>query len=215
MASYSGRNGKERTTYSRDDAKKIAASKTYTAKGKPIRNLSAYVAAGGRPRNSGGDVIRNPMAYQNAIEASVRQNTNDPKYLYHYTNQQAAKSISESGTIHASTNGLAGPGTYCTAKPPRCNTGTLLNNNYSNAVATRDQSYVDNYVRMDADRLNARHVGNGNRDGWKVKGDVDLGQHNAFVAERHQDCYGGEVEHEGHQHYYDGYDGMDDDHDDF
>ena len=191
----------KRKSISREASKRVASSKTYTAQGEPIRDLDAYVAAGGRPRNSAGDMIRNPKAYQNVIEASVRQNTNDPKYLYHYTNQQAAASITKSGTINASSGGLAGSGTYCTAKPPRCHPANLLSNNYASSTA-RDPSYVSSYVRMDADNLNAERVEDGNRDIWKVSGSVDLNQHNAFVAERHQDStnYGG-TNNQGH--YYD------------
>ncbi|CAB9507632.1 expressed unknown protein [Seminavis robusta] len=133
-----------------------------------------------------GDVIRNPTAYQNAIEASVRQNTDDPKYLYHYTTPQAAESIAKNGKIQASSTGLAGSGTYLTAKPPRCPvTPILFWKTITLPWPVDHPSYVDNYVRVDADDLYARHVG-GDRDVWKVDGDVDFYSHNGFVAERNQ-----------------------------
>lgn len=171
----------------------MAADKLYTARGEPIRNVDAYVQAGGRPTNAAGTTIHNPTAYQNSIEASIRQNTDDPKYLYHYTSQQVAESISDTGRIQASGDGLAGRGTYLTAKPPRCKSDTLLSNNYGSSGA-RDASFVDQYVRMDADHLSAEHVG-GSRDVWKVEGDVDVGRHSGFVDERgqqHHSYSGGE-----------------------
>ena len=119
-----------RDAYPKNVAKKIASSKMYTSSGEPIRDVEAYRAAGGQVYSSNGQVIHNPVAYRNTIEASVRQNTTDPKYLWHYTDTKGAKSIAESGTIKASSTGLGGPGTYGTAKPPRCTSNNLLNNNY-------------------------------------------------------------------------------------
>lgn len=179
-------NGRGRSTksFSRGHAKKIASNKMYTARGEPIQNLEAYVAAGGKPRSSSGKVIHNPTAYRNTIEASVRQNTGDPKYLYHYTNNDAAQKIEQSGVIRASKIGLDGAGTYVTAKPPRCTTNTLISNNYG-APNARDSSFVNNYIRVNADELNnARRVDSTNRDVWKVEGDIDLHENNGFVAQR-------------------------------
>lgn len=179
MAPSKKRNG---GSYSRGTAKKIASSKMFTATGEPIHNLEAYTAAGGKPRSASGELIHNPRAYRNTIEASVRQNTNDPKYLYHYTNKAAAESIETSGAIKASASGLDGAGTYCTAKPPRCSSDTLISNNYGQSGA-RGSSYVDNYARIDTDNLGAKRV-NSSRDIWKVDGDINLEDHNAFLAQR-------------------------------
>lgn len=191
----SRRKSQKSSGVSRNAAAKLATSKMYTAVGESIRNLDAYVAAGGIAHNSAGDPIKNPKAYRNAIEASFRQNTQDPKYLYHYTNEAAAASISESRKVQASDSGLAGPGTYCTTKPPRCHTNTLLSNNYGSPTL-RDASYVDRYVRIDADRVPAQQVSDGSRNIWKVDGNVHLDQHNSFIADRNQSSY-------SDQQYYD------------
>ena len=179
----------------------------YTANGDSIRNLESYMNAGGKPRNSAGHVLHNPVAYRNTIEASVRQNTNNPKYLYHYTTGDAATSIGNGGgTIRASSSGLDGSGTYLTAKPPRCNTETLLNNNYGTTKGRG--SNVQNYIRMDADSLDARRVTSTTRDVWKVNGDVNLHDHGGYIAERNSrrrqaGDYGGE--HTYHGGYGGGY----------
>jgi hypothetical protein len=169
--------------FDRGTAQRIAERKMYTAGGDPIHNLDAYLNAGGRAHNSAGAVIQNPRAYRNAIEASVRQNTTDPKYLYHYTTDDAAAQIDASGHIAQSDTGMAGAGTYLTAKPPRTRTDALLHNNYASSTS-RNSSYVDQYVRVDhTDHLAAIHVGR-DRDVWKVNGNVDLSSHNGFVATR-------------------------------
>ena len=178
-------NGHLKPAFSRQTAKQIAASNMYTASGEPIRNLDAYMGAGSRAYNSAGQVIQNPTAYQNAIEASVRQNTTDPKYLYHYTTSDAAASIEASGCIQGSQGGWAGSGTYLTAKPPRSSTSNLLANNYGSATA-RDASYVSDYVRLNTDTLSASYVGDG-RDVWKANGDVHLEEHGGYVAQRQSD----------------------------
>ncbi|KAL3908262.1 MAG: hypothetical protein SGILL_008549 [Bacillariaceae sp.] len=168
----------------RNTAKRFATGKMYTPSGEPIRNLEAYRASGGTACNARGDVIENPTAYRNAIEASVRQNTNDPKYQYHYTDNEAAKSIRESGAIRASSNGLGGSGTYLTPKPPRCNGNAILSNNYDGATRVNDNR-VQSYVRMDADGLNAQRVPNaGGRNVWKADGNVHFEEHNGFVGSR-------------------------------
>ena len=167
-------------------AKRIASSKMYTANGDSIRNLDSYMAAGGKPRNSAGDIIQNPRAYSNSIEASVRQNTDNPKYLHHYTTSEAASKIQKSGgIIKASSIGAGGSGTYLTAKPPRCNTNTLLNNNYDGVADSRGPSYVEKYIRLNNDGLDATRVPDvGGRDVWKVDGDVNLNNHGGYIADR-------------------------------
>lgn len=191
MASKSNLNATPgpKPAFSRHVAKQIATRQMYTASGDPIHNLEAYMAAGGQPHNSSGQAIHNPTAYRNAIEASVRQNTTDPKYLYHYTTPEAADSIAESGRLEPSSGGLAGPGMYCTAKPPRSSTANLLQNNYGSATA-RDASFVQHYARIDTDTLDAEHVGD-DRNVWLVNGPVDLEQHGGYVAERNVDKSGG------------------------
>ena len=169
----------------RTQAKRIASSKLYTSSGERIRNPDAYTAAGGRAYSSNGSKIRNPTAYQNAIEASVRQNTNDPKFLYHYTDKSSAEKIAETGLIKASQSGAMGHGTYMTAKQPRCSLDGLLTNNYGQAHPSNRRSQVDCYVRVDADRVRAE---NGSaelgRNVWKVPGSVDLAKTDAFIGER-------------------------------
>lgn len=179
----------------------------YTANGNSIRNLESYMSAGGKPRNSAGDIIQNPVAYRNTIEASVRQNTNNPKYLFHYTTNDAAASIGNGGgTIRASSSGLDGSGTYLTAKPPRCNTDTLLNNNYG--TTTGRGSNVQNYVRLNADSLDAQRVTSaGPRDVWKVNGDVNLHDHGGYIAERNTAAYGHGQASGGAHSYHGGYGG--------
>ena len=45
--------------------------------------------------------------------------------------------------------------------------------------------YVDQFVRMDTDKLDVECVqGSGGRDVWKVNGDVNLNDHNAYVGDR-------------------------------
>jgi len=179
---------KRNSTYkkSRNQAKAIASRQMFTASGERIRNVDAYVAAGGVPHTANGSRIHNPTAYGNVIEASVRQNTDDPKYLYHYTDTTGAEGISQSGTIAASTDGYDGAGTYVTAKPPRCTSETLLRNNYGGGATGKDDSRVESYVRIDNDggTLDANRLDCCDRDVWKVNGDIHLNDHNAFVAPR-------------------------------
>lgn len=180
--------GDRKPAYKSGVAKAMASKKMYTASGESIYNLEAFLTAGGKAFNGAGERIDNPRAYCNSIEASMRQNTTEPKYLYHYTTPEAAASISASGILQASSDGLAGPGTYWTAKPPRSSTTNLLTNNYASASA-RDPSHVHSYVRMENDNgqdLAAMHVG-GQRDVWKINGSVDLEQqHGSFVAKRNK-----------------------------
>ncbi|KAJ8613106.1 hypothetical protein CTAYLR_004780 [Chrysophaeum taylorii] len=157
----------------------------YTSRGDRIRNPSAYTAAGGRAFSSNGSGIRDPTAYQRAIDASVRQNSDSPVYLYHYTDPGSAAKIENSGMIKASSDGALGSGTYLTAKPPRTSSDRLMTNNYDGAASTRDASKVDSYVRVDAARVQAE---NGraatSRDVWKVDGDVKLADAGAKIGSR-------------------------------
>ncbi|KAL3921953.1 MAG: hypothetical protein SGILL_002474 [Bacillariaceae sp.] len=181
----------------------------YTPLGEPIRNLEAYRAAGGQPCNERGEAIANPTAYRNAIEASIRQNTDDPKYHYHYTDDKAAKSIRQSGTITASSKGHFGSGTYLTSKPPRCNDDVILSNNYGRP-SKNNSDQVQSYVRIDADRVNAHRVTNADgRNVWKVDGDVHLNDHNGFVAgrqsssiSRNRYCTTNRWDHEEEEYYF-------------
>jgi len=172
----------------RVQATHVAKNKLYTSSGEHIRNYSAYSAAGGRAHSSSGARIHNPTAYQNAIEASVRQNTNDPKYLYHYTDSKSARDIESSGVVKASSRGAMGKGTYLTAKPPRCSSNRLLENNYGGIHASK-QSKVDAYVRVDADRVQAQNGRNNlGRDVWKTNGNIYLDKTGAFAGQRKWVC---------------------------
>ena len=93
-------------------------SGVYNAYGQPVRNVESYAATGAPTYTSSGSRIRNPSAYTGAIEASYRQNTSTPKYLYHYTSNDAADAIASSGKVKASSSGACGSGTYWTSKAP-------------------------------------------------------------------------------------------------
>ena len=78
--------------------------------------------------------------------------------LYHYTSNDAAESIVSNGTIQASTDGWNGPGRHCHRQSHHvCTTQNLLDNNYGMGSG-RDPSYIDRYIRMDADGLSASRV---------------------------------------------------------
>ena len=47
-----------------------------------------------------------PVAYANTVDGAKRQSSSNPKYLYHYTDDDSLSSIASSGYIKAST----GPG---------------------------------------------------------------------------------------------------------
>jgi len=192
-----------------------ARSGVYNSCGQPIRNPAAYAAAGGRTFSRSGGYVANPVAYSSAIEvhprsgrvgrlahhthgklahhthalpqASVRQNTDSPKYLYHYTDSSSASKIQDSGTIRSSTHSsdcALGRGVYLTAKPPRTSTNNLLDNNYAGAAGTRGADKVQSYVRVDADRV-AGAVDNGRgslgRDVFVHRGDLNLSAAGAKV----------------------------------
>ena len=175
-----GGGGSRYTPYSR--------SGVYTASGAPVRNVAAYAATGARTYTGSGKAISNPTAYSGAIEASVRQNTSTPKYLYHYTDTASLDNIASSGVIKRSTGPgdcALGEGVYMTAKPPRSSTASLLNNNYDGAAAHVDRSKVDAYVRVDNDRVGAisgrDQLG---RDVFVARGDLELSSAGASVGLR-------------------------------
>lgn len=105
----------------------------YTSSGNPVRNASAYAAAGGRCYSSAGEAISHPTAYADAVEANIRQNTGSPKYLYHYTDKSSLSHIVDSGVIRASKGPgdcRLGEGVYATALPPRTSSEKLSKNNW-------------------------------------------------------------------------------------
>ena len=53
--------------FNRGTAKRIAGRKMYAHDGNLIRNLDAYLNAGGQAYNSAGKKIQNPRAYRNSI----------------------------------------------------------------------------------------------------------------------------------------------------
>ena len=157
---------------------RYSKSGVYTSSGIPVRNPAAYAATGARTYTEGGRPITDPVAYSGAIEASVRQNTDRPKYLYHYTDSDSAGKIANSGRLKASTGPgdcALGQGVYMTAKPPKSSTSALLSNNYDGAAQSYGKDKVQSYVRVDADRVGAisgrRKLG---RDVFVVPGDLDL-----------------------------------------
>ena len=164
----------------------------YTSSGTSVRNASAYASTGAPTYTKVGRGISNPVAYSNAIEARVRQNTERPKYLYHYTNDESARMIEQSGRIRASAGPgdcALGEGVYMTAKPPRTSTDSLLENNYAGAGrAGQKADRADAYVRVDADQV--RHSGGRGkrelgRNVFVVPGDLDLAGAGAYIGKRY------------------------------
>ena len=97
-------------------------------------NPAAYAATGAKTYTSTGRPVSNPVAYAGAIEASVRQNTSAPKYLYHYTDSSSLNKISDSGRIKSSTGpgdcalgrGVCGHGMTRTLHPKQLQSGVRL-----------------------------------------------------------------------------------------
>jgi hypothetical protein len=175
---YRGGGGSGGSPYSRTGV--------YTSSGTPVRHPAAYAATGAPTYTASCNPISDPVAYSGAIEASVRQNTSSPKYLYHYTDSTSLKSIQSSGRLNRSTGPgdcALGEGVYFTAKTPRSSSSTLLSNNYG-ASSSYDASRVSSYVRVDADRLDYRSGRNElGRNVFVVPGDVELckvGAHTRF-----------------------------------
>ncbi len=86
----------------------------------------------------------------------MRQNTDNPKYLYHYTDEKSLASIKTSGILRGSSNSgdcALGEGVYFTAKAPRSSSEGLLKNNYG--TSSKNQERVEGYVRIDADKVNS------------------------------------------------------------
>jgi hypothetical protein len=130
----------------------------YTASGARVNNTEAYAATGAPTYTSSGQRISDPVAYSGAIEASMRQNTSTPKYLYHYTEASSLSQIRDAGWLAPSTSASdtsLGAGVYFTAKQPRASSDALLRNNYDGASAGVHASRVESYVRVDADRVGA------------------------------------------------------------
>lgn len=163
----------------------------YTSSGTRVRNAAAYAATGAPTYTKAGSGINNPVAYSNAIEARVRQNSDRPKYLYHYTNDESARKIEQSGRIRASAGPgdcALGEGVYMTAKPPRTSSSSLLQNNYDGAGSAGKADLVEAYVRVDADLV--RHSGGRGkqelgRNVFVVPGDVDLADAGAYIGKRY------------------------------
>mmetsp|Transcript_5238 Transcript_5238/g.12747 ORF Transcript_5238/g.12747 Transcript_5238/m.12747 type:complete len:181 (-) Transcript_5238:44-586(-) len=165
-------------------------SGVYNSYGQPVRNAEAYAATGAPTFTRAGNYVSNPVAYSGAIEASVRQNTDSPKYLYHYTDTSSASNIQQSGYVKQSTSSsdcALGQGVYLTAKAPRASSQSLLSNNYAAGASARGASKVESYVRVDADRVRS-NLTNGRdalgRDVFLHKGDLDLGAAGGKVGKR-------------------------------
>ncbi|KAJ1622989.1 hypothetical protein T492DRAFT_845873 [Pavlovales sp. CCMP2436] len=135
-------------------------SGVYTSSGQPIRNPAAYAATGASSYSSAGKYIAHPEAYSGAIEASVRQNTAEPKYFYHYIDTHLLGQIASAGHLRPSTGPgdcKLGEGVYMTAKPPRTASEKLLANNYGGRASSYAKR-VSAYVRIDADRMVAKRI---------------------------------------------------------
>lgn len=174
------------TTPERATARKIASRSFFTKAGNAVYSPEKYLAAGGELYSSNGCKIKNPKAYSDAIEASVRQNTDDPKHLYHYTTNDSLDKISKSGSIRKSTTGLGGPGTYLTTKPPRCKSSSIAMNNYGRETAA-DLERTQGFIRVDADKVKGKtNISRkaGGRNVWIAKGDVSLQGKNTRFGRR-------------------------------
>jgi hypothetical protein len=163
-----------------------SSSRVYTQSGQSVRNVAAYAATGARTYTASGKSISNPVSYSNAVEGSCRQNSSNPKYLYHYTTDSSASAIKSSGRINASRGPgdcSLGEGVYLTGKAPKCRSDNLLSNNYGGSTSSK--SRVESYVRVDADKVGARsgqdQLG---RNVWVVDGDLHLKNANAKVGQR-------------------------------
>ena len=151
-----------------------------TASGAPIRNAAAYAATGAPCYStSTGKYIARPAAYAAGTEANIRQSTDTPKYLYHYTSPAGLAAIRDSGVIKASRGPgdcALGAGVYATALPPRTNDAALVANNWG-PQKSASTAKVEACVRIDADRLGGYTNGRaelGGRDVFRIPGDVKL-----------------------------------------
>ena len=182
-SSYGGRSGTSSSGVSKYRSSSSSSSTSYstglyTGSGARIRNAAAYAATGARSYAIAGKLIAKPVAYATAVEARIRQNTDTPKHLYHYTSGASLAQIQDSGVIRASRGPgdcALGVGVYATALPPRTNNASLVANNWG-ARKSASTSKVDAYVRIDADRVDYTSGRDAlGRNVFKVHGDVNLG----------------------------------------
>ena len=161
-SSYGGRSGTSSSGVSKYRSSSSSSSTSYST--------GLYTGSGAR--------IRKPVAYATAVEARIRQNTDTPKHLYHYTSGASLAQIQDSGVIRASRGPgdcALGVGVYATALPPRTNNASLVANNWG-ARKSASTSKVDAYVRIDADRVDYTSGRDAlGRNVFKVHGDVNLG----------------------------------------
>lgn len=162
------------------------SSEVYTASGTRVRNPEAYARTGAPTYTRRGRPISDPVAYSGAIEASVRQNTAEPKYLFHYTSSDSLGKIRQTGHIQPSSSAgdcALGSGVYFTAKQPRASSDGLLKNNYDGAGGAPHR--VEAYVRVDADKVNGKSGRTDlGRDVFVVPGAVNLEKANAKAGYR-------------------------------
>ena len=94
-------------------------------------------------------------AGQAAYAAKVMRYDGEPSYLFHYTTEDNAIEIDESGVLEASTKAnnpkdvRDGEGQYFTSIPPWAEDKILLENNWGRGVSRRiDGKKVESYVRV-------------------------------------------------------------------
>ena len=132
------------------------SSGVYTSSGARVNNPAAYAATGARTYTSSGKSVANPVAYAGAIEASVRQNTSTPKYLYHYTDSSSLHKISDSGRIKSSTGpgdcalgeGVCAHGMPRTLQPKRWQSDSKAWNHESHPTCGRHDCQASSLVRL-------------------------------------------------------------------
>lgn len=181
--------GKSRRRRRRYKPYRFKKTGVYNKWGDPIWYPERYAATGAKTYTKAGGRIWDPVAYSNAVEASCRQNTSSPKYLYHYTDDSSLEAIKRSGYIKSSVGPgdcALGEGVYFTAKPPRSSTGALLENNYGSQSWAKSEK-TQGYVRVDADKVDAKsgrdQLG---RDVRVVEGDVSLASSGSKTGHRTQ-----------------------------
>ncbi|CAE7618489.1 unnamed protein product [Symbiodinium sp. CCMP2592] len=155
----------------------------YTSSGRPVSNVAAYEAAGGKCFTSSGGTIRNASSYSNAVMSYRSQGSSNPHHYYHYTTSEGAAAIQSSGRINPSTGPgdcALGEGTYVTSKAPNCSKVNVLSNNYGQTGPGDNRA--DAYVKIPAERVEAMSgksvLG---RDVYVIQGAVDLKETGAVV----------------------------------
>jgi len=159
----------------------------YTSGGRPVSDVAAYEAAGGRCYSSSSGKIHDATSYSNAVTSYRSQRSSSPHHYYHYTDRASAEAIKRSGRINPSTGPgdcALGTGTYVTPKAPNCSKANILSNNYGCAGSPGDNR-ADAYVKIPAGSVEAISGKDTlGRDVHVIRGAVDLKSTGAVVRTR-------------------------------